>query len=132
MTIEGAVLNRLRNHAGITALISARSSALRLIGSTYPMIAFYHISTTRVHAMGSDPSLYRSRFQISCWDKNDYRGAAALAAQVEAGFSRWSATVDSTEVIDSRLEAVGSHERFEEAEGDLYHIPVDVIFDHRG
>lgn len=131
MTIEGAVLNRLRNYAGITALIGTRSWALQVSGSTYPAIAFHHISMTRPHAMGSDPTLYRSRFQISCWD-DDYDGVGDLAQQVEAAFSRWNATADGTEVLDTRLEGVGTHLLMKEAESDLYHVPVDVIIDHRG
>ena len=113
MTIDGAVLGRLKAIAAVTTIVGSGSSA-RIYAESLPQnptleaITFTQISAERVHAFGSDPGLVRARFQLDAWG-NTWEECRDLADAIRgdgaaSAFSRWSGTQDSTVVDDILLD----------------------------
>lgn len=131
MSVDGAVLFRLENHAGLSALIGTRSFADRLPqGPVLPAVVFQRISTVRQRAMGSDPGIVMTRWQLSCWDSGK-AGTKAVSAQVIAAFNRWRDTQDGTQIDDTFID--GELDDFEPDVGEIgfHRSLVDVIVHHR-
>ena len=72
MTIDGAILGRLKAVPAVTTIVGSGSNA-RIYAEKLPQtavleaITFAQISAERVHAFGSDPGLVRARFQLDAW-----------------------------------------------------------------
>lgn len=104
MTIDGAVLGRLKAVTAITDIVgagaNARISQLHLPQTpTLEAITFHQISAVRMHAFGSDPGLVTSRFQVDSWG-NTPEESRVLGEAVRVGLSRFNGTVDSTLIHD--------------------------------
>ncbi len=113
MTIEGAILARLKAVTAITDIVGSGANA-RIYPEHLPQkptleaITFKLVSAPRIHASGADPGIVRSRWQIDAWAKT-YRAARDLGDAIRgdgaaSAFSRWSGTLDSTAVQDIFLE----------------------------
>ena len=113
MTIEGAILARLKAVTAITDIVGSGSSA-RIYAPSLPQnpvleaITFQVISAPRVHAFGSDPGLVESRWQVDAWG-NTYEEARDLGDAIRGNgagnaFSRFRGTLDSTVVQDVLLD----------------------------
>ncbi len=114
MTIDGAILARLKAVTAITDIVGSGSSA-RIYAAKLPQnpvleaITFQQISTPeRVHAFGSDPGLVQARFQLDAWG-NTYEESRDLADVIRGNgagnaFSRFKGTQDSTIVDDILLD----------------------------
>lgn len=113
MTIDGAVLGRLKAVAAVTNIVGAGSSA-RIYAAKLPQkprleaITFTQISAERAHAFGSDPGVVRARFQLDAW-ANTWEKSRDLADAIRGNgagnaFSRFRGTQDSTVVDDILLD----------------------------
>ena len=113
MTIEGAILARLKAVSAITDIVGLGANA-RIYAPDLPQdptlqaITFRQISAPRVHAFGSDPGLVGARWQVDAWG-NTYKEARDLGDAIRGNgaggaLSRWSGTLDSTVVQDVLLE----------------------------
>lgn len=126
MSIEGAILARLKAVTAITDIVGSGSSA-RIYAPHLPQrvvleaIAFRLISAPRVHAFGSDPGLVESRWQVDAWGKT-YEEARDLGDAIRGNgagnaFSRFKGTLDSTVVQDVLLD--NEIPTFEDASGSF-------------
>ena len=133
MTIDGAVLGRLKAVSAITAIVGSGSSA-RIYAESLPQhpvleaITFTQISAERVHAFGSDPGLVRARFQLDAWAKT-WEKSRDLADAIRGNgagnaFSRFRGTQDTTVVDDILLD--NEIPTFE-AEPDSYRTTPDYL-----
>ena len=114
MTIDGAILGRLKAVTAITDIVGAGTSA-RIYAEKLPQkptleaITFNLISTPqRVHAFGSDPGLVQARWQVDAWG-NTWKESRLLAAAIRGNgagnaFSRFRGTQDTTVVDDILLD----------------------------
>lgn len=112
MTIDGAVLGRLKAVSAVTTIVgsgsSARIYALKLPQNpTLEAITFQQISGLRAHAFGVDRGTVEARFQVDIWG-NTHEEARDLADAIRgdgaaSALSRWSGTQDSTVVQDVLL-----------------------------
>ncbi len=113
MTIEGALLARLKELSAVTTLVGSGSSA-RIYFEPLPQnpvfdaIVITMVSAPRVHASGADPGIVRARVQVDAWSKS-YEGARDLGDAIRgdnaaSALSRWSGTKDTTVVDDVFLE----------------------------
>ncbi len=111
MTIDGAILARLKAVSAVTAIVGSGTSA-RIHADHLPQdptleaITYRQISAPRVHAFGSDPGLVQARWQIDAWGST-YEEARDLGDAIRGNgagnaFSRFSGTLDST-VVQSVL-----------------------------
>jgi len=111
MTIDGAVLGRLKAVTAITDIVGTGANA-RIYAENLPKaptlqaITFKFISAERIHAFGSDPGLVQTRVQIDAWG-NTYKESRVLAAAIRGNgagnaFSRFRGTQDTT-VVDEIL-----------------------------
>jgi hypothetical protein len=80
MSIESALVTRLRAHAGLTAIIGGRVYGDVLPeNATIPAIVYQRISTQySKNAYGRNVGLYRPRFQLAIW-------ATTKAVTIDAG-----------------------------------------------
>lgn len=91
--IEKALVNRLNNYSGLTALVGSRVYPLVAPNNVMrPYIVYQKISGPQVHTMGQDPGLQYPRFQFSCWGET-YSSVKAVGAQVKAALSDYSGTL---------------------------------------
>ena len=113
MTIEGAILARLKAVTAITDIVGSGANA-RIYPRRLPQdpvleaITFRLISAPRVHAFGSDPGLVESRWQVDAWAET-YEQARDLGDAIRGNgvgnaFSRFKGTLDSTVVQDVLLD----------------------------
>lgn len=113
MTIEGAILARLKAISNVTDIVGSGSNA-RIYAEHLPQnpvfeaITFKLIDAPRIHASGADPGIVRSTWQIDAWAKT-YKAARDLGDVIRgdgaaSALSRWSGTLDSTVVQDIFLE----------------------------
>ncbi len=110
MTIDGAILARLKAVTAITDIVGSGSSARIYSPYLWPehpvleAISYRQISASRIHAFGSDPGLVRARWQLDAWGET-YEEARALGDAIRGNgagnaFSRFRGTLDSTVVQD--------------------------------
>ena len=113
MTIEGAILARLKEVSAVTTLVGSGSNA-RIYFEPLPQkpifdaIVIVMVSAPRVHASGADPGIVRARVQVDAWSKS-YEGARDLGDAIRgdnagSALNRWSGTKDTTVVDDVFLE----------------------------
>lgn len=100
MTVNGALLARLKAVSGVTDIVGTGSAA-RIRGDhldqneTMPAIRFQMISDAPVHAFSAASGLVRSRFQFDCFGGTK-KAAWDLGTEVLAALDRWTGTLDST------------------------------------
>jgi hypothetical protein len=122
---SNAVRTRLTEHAGTTALISARAWYGALPQNpTLPAVTVQQISAPRISAMGADVDKVESRQQVRACDSTR-AGAKALADQVRDALQRYSGTVASVVLHDCFL--VDETEEGYDAEGKLWSIRFDFM-----
>jgi hypothetical protein len=128
VTIDGALLARLKDISAVTAIVGSGASA-RIYAEELPQnprfdaIVFKIVNLPRVHASGADPGIVRGRVQVDAWS-NSYEGARDLGDAIRgdnagSALSRWSGTEDTTVIDDMFLEneipltepGVGSEDR---------------------
>ncbi len=113
MTIDGAVLGRLKAVTAVTDIVGAGASA-RIYAKHLPQdptleaITFAQISAERIHAFGRDPGQVRARFQVDAW-ANSWEESRDLADAIRgdgagSAFSRFRGTVDTTVIDDILLD----------------------------
>ncbi len=113
MTIDGAILGRLKAVSAITTIIGSGANA-RIYAEKLPQaptleaITFRQITGERIHAFGSDPGLVRARFQVDAW-ADTWEESRDLADAIRGNgagnaFSRFRGTQDSTVVDDILLD----------------------------
>ncbi len=68
MTVEATLYTQLSTYAGLTALVGTRISPPPApVNAAYPLVTYQKIVSPRVHAMGVDPGLAESHFQVTVW-----------------------------------------------------------------
>ena len=113
MTIEGAILARLKEVTAVTNIIGTGDNA-RIHAEHLPQkpvfdaIVLKFVSLVRVHASGADPGIVRARLQVDAWSEG-YIGARDLGDAIRgdnagSALNRWSGTKDTTVVDDVFLE----------------------------
>ncbi len=113
MTIEGAILARLKAITAVTNIVGTGANA-RITFEHLPPDPIYEaivvklVSAPREHASGSDPGIVRSRWQIDAWadtyEKARDLGDAIRGDNAGSALNRWGATLDGTKVDDAFLE----------------------------
>lgn len=100
MSVQGAIVNRLENYAGVSALVSDRIYPIVIPqNTTYPAIHYDDFSPVYYSAMGADATITATRFRVTAID-DSYSGAKALEVQILAALKRWSGTADGTTIVD--------------------------------
>jgi len=113
VTIEGAILARLKAITAVTDIVGSGANA-RIYAEHLPQrpvleaITFKLINTDRIRASGADPGIVISVWQIDAW-ATTYKAARDLGDAIRgngaaSALSRWSGTLDSTAVQDVFLE----------------------------
>ena len=113
MTVDGAILGRLKAVTAITDIVGTGASA-RIYAEKLPQntaleaITFRHISGERTHAFGKDSGLARARFQLDAWG-NTWEDSRDLADAIRgdgngSALSRFSGTQDTTVIDDVMLD----------------------------
>lgn len=104
--IEEALYSRLTGFSGLANLIGARVyEHLQPQNPVYPAVVYTRVSAARVTAMGADPGLVHSRFQIDAWSLGA-KEARDVAEQVRQALERWRGTSGSTVIQDSFIDNV--------------------------
>lgn len=105
--LEKATATRLKEHAGVAALVGTRVWYDRLRQDpTLPAITVQEISAPRVGAMRNDADRVRARLQVDAWDDNR-DGAKALAEQVRDALQRYAGTHEGTELLFVEMNSGG-------------------------
>ena len=113
MTIDGAILGRLKAVTAITNIVGTGTSA-RIYAEKLPQdptleaITFKHVSGDRIHAFGQDSGLVMARYQLDAWG-NTWAESRDLADAIRGNgagnaFSRFRGTQDTTVVDDVLLD----------------------------
>ena len=90
--IEEAVFARLSATAGLTTLVGTRIvPRLNFQDTAYPCVSYMLVSAQRESAMGSDPGLVHSRYQVEAWDI-DRTSVRNVVKQIRAALQRWRGT----------------------------------------
>ena len=127
-TIEEAIYARATTGPTLNPIIGTRCYPVTFPeGGTYPALAVQRISSPREHAMGTDPGVAHSRFQVTAADKTR-TGAQTLAAAVRADFARWRGTVGSVVVQDTFVETQADLPF--DIDVQLHLVPVDLLVHH--
>lgn len=113
--IEQSIYEALRDHAGLSALISGRAyPQIMPQGGTFPAVTFSRISASPVNSLSGFSGLDNGRFQVDVWGET-YLGAKQVAGQVKAAMES-AAT----------FKAVRAGERdLYESNGELHRIILD-------
>ena len=99
--LHRAVRSRLRNFAGLAALVGTRIRPAGTPGATTkPFVTYQIIDTFRERTMGPTYDLARSRVQINAWSR-EYDDTYDVAAQIHAALRGFSGTEASVEIRDS-------------------------------
>ena len=125
MTLAEDVRNHLTAHAGLVALIGARCYVVRLPQNpALPAVTYQRISSAHDPTHDGDTGLQTVRWQVSCW-ATTYAMAELIAAQVVEACNGWAdAQPGEAAFIENQLD-------FYSPEVDVYHIPVDIMIQHR-
>ena len=126
--LEQAIDSRLRNYAGLKALVGTRIYPLKLKQrATMPAVTYQRISGPRISAMGADPGVASPRVQIDCWG-GTYASSKAVATQVRGALQRYRGTVAAVEILAVFIE---SDLDIFEPDAELYRVSTDYVFWHR-
>lgn len=115
--LETLVYQVLRDHAGVSALVSGRVYPLMLPqGCALPAISYQRVSTDHVASMDGYSGLERVRVQIDVM-ASTYAGAKALATQV---MSAMNSTLLFKCVPDSQIDMLENDE-------STYRVSIDFM-----
>lgn len=98
--IESEVYTRLSNHAGLTALTTQIWPYDPPQGTRMPLILYSLVDATPEHAMGSDPGLTHSMFEIRV-EADDPLESRNVSVQVKGAMDRWRSSTGDVEVHDT-------------------------------
>ena len=127
--IHEAVYSRLKNNAGVSALVGARvypikgEQAVTLPYTVYSRISVYG----REISHGNTTKAAKSRFQIDCYAKTPTQ-AAQISEAVVTAFHGWKGTVGSEKIFISQV--VDTQDAFD-LDTNEYVVPVDVEIFHK-
>ncbi|RMD51893.1 DUF3168 domain-containing protein [Candidatus Parcubacteria bacterium] len=117
MTIEYGLYNKLKNDAGINALVSGRVYPLRLPQQpTLPAITYQRISTVRLQQLGGVTNNARVRFQIDSFAET-FNEIKDIAAAIRAALDGFKGTLSSDTVY--RIISLSENDLYEN-EADIY------------
>lgn len=103
-TVNDALSYQLANYAGLTALVSDRIYHLVAEqGAEVPYVDYSIITAPEEHAMGSDPGLIFSRYQVRCFAETPLV-MNQVFVQVKAALQRWRGTVLGVVIQDTLVE----------------------------
>jgi hypothetical protein len=103
--IQEALYTRLTGFAGLSALAGTRIYAqLMPQDPTYPSVVYMRVSAERETAMGADPGLVHSRFQLDAWS-NVAKEARDVTEQIRLALERWRGTSGTTVIQDSFIDS---------------------------
>jgi hypothetical protein len=91
VTIEKAIENHLKTHAGLKALVSSRiyPDSEMEANKTYPVMIYQLISSVDDHALGTDPDSREERWQFTI-KATSASSRAAVSKQLKAAFKDFS------------------------------------------
>ena len=129
MTVEAEIYTRLKDFAGLSALVSDRIYPVTMPQNVeMPAVSYRRVSAERISAMGVDTGLVRARFQVDCWSGEHDDGtvgtfdeARAVAKQVRLALQRWRNT-SGTVVQDTFM--IGDQD-LHEHDTETYHAALD-------
>lgn len=127
--IHEAVYSRLKNNAGVSAIVSSRVYPQKASqGVSLPCVVYQRIGTTNrfLHHTGTTDSAL-SRFQIDCWAKTPAQ-ALQLSQAVVGCLHGWKGTEGSEQIYYSQV--VDTQDGFDLETGE-YVIPMDVEIFHK-
>lgn len=120
-SIDSALITRLKNFAGLSALVGARVFAHPLPTKStaydpYPCVEIAQTHGRRDYVMGGQSGLVRAHFDIWAWDDSPAK-VRAIAEQVRRALSGYSGTSDTVTIdhielmdedrVDNASDAVG-------------------------
>lgn len=129
--LEEALLSRLANYGGLSALVVARIYPMILPQKpTLPAVTYQRIDGERESGMTQEHGMAHPRMQVDCWAAT-YSAAKAVATQVRGALQRWSGTVAGVTVLDSFLES--DRDLYEPGTGgqDIFRVSLDFLIWHR-
>jgi hypothetical protein len=127
--IHEAVYSKLKNNAGVSALVSSRVYPQKASqGVTLPCVVYQRLSTTdRLLYHNGKTNSALSRFQIDCWARTP-SAALQLSQAVVGCLHGWVGTEGGETIYYSQV--VNTQDGFDLDTGE-YVIPVDVEIFHR-
>lgn len=131
--MDQALVNRLENFSGLSALISKRVYPIVLKqGATIPAVVYQRISTTASQAHREAAALPMVRYQITSFGST-LLSAKAVAAQVRLALDGQMGTW-GTGASETVIEASIWKDESDAIEGDvgLYYVQQDYLIQHRG
>jgi len=97
-TVDERIYQRLSNYSNLTDLVSTRIFPIKAPqGLDNPYVVFKRISGVPEHAMGADPEVEHSRFQIGCYAKS-IEDVNSIAIAVTSALSRWNSSTDTQQI----------------------------------
>ena len=130
MGIEADLYTHLRDHTGLSALISGRVYPLTMPQDvTLPAVVYQRVTGPREYSFTGSSGLAHPRFQVSVWAET-YASAKDVAEQIKVALGGYNGGMGSggTLVYGSFIE---NELDFYEPDTRLYHVPVDFTMWHR-
>jgi len=94
-TVSGRIYNRLSSYDTVTDLVSTRIFPNKMPQKfKYPSVVYRQISDDVEHAMGGDPNINHTRYQIACLAES-FEDAEEVGLAVSSALSRWSSSTES-------------------------------------
>lgn len=127
--IHEAVYSRLKNNAGVSAIVAARVYPQKASqGVTLPCVVYQRIGTSdRLLFHSGVTKTALSRFQVDCWAKTP-AVALQLSQAVVSCLHGWAGTESGETIYYSQV--VDTQDGFDLESGE-YVIPVDVEILHK-
>jgi hypothetical protein len=103
--VEEAIITRLLDDAGVSALVAARVfGGRRPQGSDLPSITLTRVAGSPVYVDEGEAGLSKSRIQVDCWG-NTYSSAKLVARAAIEALSAFHGTIDGQKVENLLLDA---------------------------
>jgi hypothetical protein len=100
-SIDSAVYTRIKNYAGVSAIVGTRVYLAPVPQNTsYPLVTYQEIDCIEDLTFGSSTSMPVSRYQFDCW-ASTAATARALADQVFLSLHNYAGTSDSIVIKNS-------------------------------
>ena len=125
--IEEALVSKVTNDAGVSALIANRFYPVKLPQKvTLPAMTCRRISGSRVHSLNGSSGLASPRFQFSAWAKK-YTEAKDIAEKLRLAIQGFRGTV-----LGVRIDAIlfESDQDFYEDDLEIHQVASDYIIWH--
>lgn len=124
------VYTRLSNHAGLTALTTEIYPYDPPQGTPMPRVLYSKVDSTPEHAMGSDPGVAHTLFEIRI-EADDPLEVENVAVQVKAAMDRWSSSTGSVAIQESLREyEFSSFEYVGETDTKVYFQEIGFMVHH--